>query len=87
MYWALPLTVRVAAAQAAVRLMLNFLFFVRLVNFYKSLAALHHIFLAGVLATHIKKLKCILQTFSHIFYLFATRLLIPDAVWWFPAGG
>jgi len=54
---AFPFTVRVAAVEAAVRLLFDFIFGKWVIDFYKLLGAFFHIFLVRVVTIHINKLK------------------------------
>ncbi|MCY1452111.1 hypothetical protein D9M71_690130 [compost metagenome] len=62
---ALPFAVRVAAAQAAVRLVTGLRRFERLVDLYEFFLALTQQFLLRILAPDLDELEVITQTFSH----------------------
>jgi len=64
-YRTLPLAIRVAAAQATVRLLHGLLRLERFVDFHELLLALAQQLLLGVLAAHFDELEVVVQTFSH----------------------
>ncbi|MCD6062067.1 MAG: hypothetical protein K0S16_2378 [Moraxellaceae bacterium] len=63
---ALPFAVRVAAAQAAMRLVLDLFLLERMIDFHEGRGALVDFLLGGILTRHIEKLEIVVQAFCHL---------------------